>query len=183
MSSKQRPLVVSVERLHRITQRREETKIARYDVLVGSVSRVITRAVSMDPSRTSMFISLGMLMGRELTSPGIDVPTGIEYVCLVLRRNGFTVAHIGEGVLLVSWPSAPKTPRLAQMEECDTLGNGMPARERPTKNYAAAAPHIQAAPIHASGTSTGAAPSAQQVAAAQGTLSNIRRIVAKYKNI
>jgi hypothetical protein len=176
-----RPLVVSVEKLHRITQRREDTKVARYDLVVGSVSRLITRAVSIDPKRTSMFVSLGMLMGREMTAPGIDVALGIEYVCAVLRRNGFTATHIGEGILLLTWPPAPKSQKIREIEQCNRAAARMPEREAPLKTYvpAGSASHAAAAAAATASSSAASAPSLQD---AQNTLSHIRRVVAKYNN-
>ena len=182
--SHQRPLVVSVEKLHRISQRREETKIARYDLVVGSVSRLITRAVSIDPSRTSMFVSLGMLMGREMTAPGIDVATGIEYVCMVLRRNGFSATHIGEGILLLNWPKAPKSHKLEEMEKCDRLAAEMPERDTRIKNYQPVQNNNNA---HATASATNggqpATGSAAAVKEAQNTLDHIRRVVSKYQKV
>lgn len=160
----QRPIVVSVADIHRMARRREETKLARYDIIVGSVSRLIRRAVLMDPTRTSMFVSLGMLMGRELTAPGVDIALGIEYVCTVLRRNAFTVEHIGEGVLLVTWPVAPVSLRLGDMHACDAIANAWPQREKLNT-----VPHRRFAAPAASST------------APTDAFENIRRIVAKYK--
>lgn len=159
-----RPIVVSVADIHRMARRREETKLARYDIIVGSVSRLIRRAVLMDPKRTSMFVSLGMLMGRELTAPGVDIALGIEYVCMVLRRNAFTVEHIGEGVLLVAWPVAPVSSRLSDMHTCDAIASAQPPREKEKLNERrfAATPSITPATSDAA-------------------FENIRRIVAKYK--
>ena len=161
----QRPIVVSVADIHKMARRREETKLARYDIIVGSVSRLIRRAVLMDPTRTSMFVSLGMLMGRELTAPGIDIALGIEYVCMVLRRNAFTVEHIGEGVLLVAWPVAPVSSRLSDMHACDAAASAQPPREK----LNVVQPRRFAAPVVAPATSPADA------------FENIRRIVAKYK--
>lgn len=159
-----RPLVVSVADIHRMARRREETKLARYDVIVGSVSRLIRRAVLMDPTRTSIFVSLGMLMGRELTAPGVDIALGIEYVCMVLRRNAFTVEHIGEGVLLVAWPVAPESARLRDMHACDATASAQPAREK----------------LNAPPARRFAAPAISPVGAADA-FAHIRHIVAKYK--
>jgi hypothetical protein len=159
-----RPIVVSVADIHRMARRREETKLARYDIIVGSVSRLIRRAVLMDPKRTSMFVSLGMLMGRELTAPGVDIALGIEYVCMVLRRNAFTVEHIGEGVLLVAWPVAPVSSRLSDMHACDAIASAQPPREKEKLNER----RFAVTPIIPPATSDAA-------------FENIRRIVAKYK--
>lgn len=177
MASQQRPLVVSIDRLHQITQRREETKLARYDLLVGSVSRLITRSVQMDPKRTSIFVPLGSLMGREFTAPGVDVVVGLEYVVKVLLRNGYAAVHIGDGVLLVSWPDAPQSAKLRQMNECVDRADSVPARQDGTAS-AQRAFDRGATALANDGRSH---PTSAQVEEARDTLSNIRRIVARYK--
>lgn len=175
MSARSRPIVVSVDRVHRVAMRREETKLARYDILVGSVSRLIARAVSIDPNRTSLFVPLAMLMSRELTVPGVDVPTAIEYVNHVLRRNGFSAVHIGEGVLLVTWPPAPRPMSMLALDASQQVAEEMPARvdEQPMlpapPAYGALA--AQAAPT----------PSAAELRAAQQTFSRVKNIAARYR--
>lgn len=160
-----RPAIISVHRIHQISQRREETRLARYNVLVGSVSRIINRAVAVDARRTSVFIPLMTLMGREMTAPGIDVSTAIEYVCTVLTRNGFTCTHIGEGVLLIRWPPAPLHEDLMQLPE--------QVRAQPTSpNVPAGPPAGPPASLH---------PKQEDVDRAKQTFEDIRKVVARYK--
>lgn len=177
MASQQRPLVVSINRLHQITQRREETKLARYDLLVGSVSRLITRSVQMDPHRTSIFVPLGSLMGRELTAPGVDIVVGLEYVVKVLSRNGYAAVHIGDGILLVSWPCAPQSAKMRQMNECAERAVAVPTRQDGTTTTQLAFDRV----AMSNDSRSHAAPTSAQVEEARDTLSNIRRVVARYQ--
>lgn len=162
-----RPLVVSVDRLHKMSQRREETRVARYDLLVGSVSRVITRAVNIDPTRTSVFVSLGMIIGRETSMPGMDISTAIEYITMVLKRNGFTCTHIGGGVLLITWPPAPSLKALQDLQD---------SAETAEANRRATAREIARAEQQAAIDAAAAVP----LQAARNTLDDIRRVAAKY---
>ena len=161
-----RPLVLSVDRIHQIQRRREETRLARYDLLLGSVSRLISRAVLLDPRRSNIFISLHMLMSRELCSPGIDIATGIQYICTVLRRNGYTCDHVGEGILLISWPPARTTFRDDDMTDAERAANTMLSQTE-----------VRATPEPVAVVSV----SPEQVQGARDTLSNIKRVVARYK--
>jgi hypothetical protein len=111
-----------------------------------------------------------MLMSREMISPGINIQTGIEYITAVLSRNGYTATHIGEGILLVTWPPAVSTIRETIMSQAEARAEHMP---EPQSTYQMQMPAV---PAH-----TQTFVSADQIQGAKDTMSNLKRIVARYK--
>lgn len=101
--------MITVADVHRAALRWDGARASHYEALAGAAGRIIARAVSVDPRRTSVRMSMQMLIRTDIALSHLDAEVAVQYVQTALRRGGFTVEYTGGGWLVVSWPAPTPT--------------------------------------------------------------------------